>query len=95
MVETATMQQLLVHETKEEHEYDRERVLRVWEAIKEEVGAGWFGDNGGYVETESTTDDDRIIMLFDLLAESTFGDWLFSSVNHDRGCDLVERDPEA
>ena len=31
---------LVIHEMTEKHEYDRERALRVYEALKDEIAAG-------------------------------------------------------
>lgn len=84
-------QTLLIHETTEPHEYDRERVLRTYEALKPEIAAGWYGDAQGYGPRDDDSDDDKIIMLFELLNGSMFGDWLFSGTDFDHGSKLVIR----
>jgi hypothetical protein len=82
---------ILVHETTEPHDYDRERVLRVYAALKPEIAAGYYGDTQGYAPRDADTDDDRIIALFELLTGSMFGDWLFSGTDFDHGVNLVTR----
>jgi hypothetical protein len=82
----------LIHETTEKHEYDRERALRVYETLKPEleIGRSW-GGHEGYAPTERDTDDDRIIVLFELLDGSTFGDWIFGALDFDHGVKLETR----
>ena len=82
---------LLIHETTEPHEYDRERVLRTYEALKDEIAVGYYGDAQGYEPREDDSDDDKIIALFELTTGSMFGDWLFSGGDFDHGSKLVTR----
>jgi hypothetical protein len=86
--------ELLNHETLEKHEYDRERALRVYEALRAEIAAGYWGDAQGYAPRNEDSDDDRIVALFDLLDGSTFGDWIFSSTDFDRGVELAAKPEE-
>lgn len=83
------MATLLIHETKNEHEYDRDHALRVWHLLRAEIPVN---DNRGYIDQDWMTDDDRIICLFELLDGSQFGDMVFADLaNFDQGANLIER----
>ena len=86
----------LIRETTEKHEFLRERALRVYELLRPELAAGrsWTGDHEGYGPAERDTDDDRLIMLFELLDGSMFGDWIFGSTDYDHGCKLEVPEPD-
>jgi hypothetical protein len=82
-------QHVLVNETKDEFEYDPERALRLWRLLKDEIPEG---DDRGYVEHPNSTDDDRIVYLFELLNGSVLGDMVFGNLaNFDQGSELVVR----
>jgi hypothetical protein len=78
---------LLVHETKEEHEYDREKALAVYAALQPFMD----GDGQGYAEYESMSDEDRLVSCFELLNQSIFGDMIFAAINWDHGSTFQER----
>jgi hypothetical protein len=82
---------ILIRETKEPHDYDRRRALRVYEALRGEIAAGYYGDAQGYGPRDDDADDDRIVALFELLDGSMFGDWIFSGTDFDHGVELVTR----
>jgi hypothetical protein len=84
-------QHLLTNKTKNEYEYDREQALRIYHLIRDEIVAD--STYAAHVsEYEQTTDDDRIIALFEMLNESLFGDCVFHDLaNFDQGSYLTER----
>ena len=79
----------LIRNTMETHEYERERALRVYEMLRPElaVGRSW-GGHEGYAPSDRDTDDDRIIVVFELLDGSMLGDWIFGALDFDSGVDL-------
>lgn len=79
------MSERLVFQSKQELEYDRERALAMWRVIAPLIPED---DDRGFGEHQGVDDDDRIIMLFELLNESVLGDMLFGAVNWDAWSDL-------
>ena len=82
---------LLVFETKEEHEYDREKALAVYAALQPFIP----GDGQGYAEGDWMTDDDRIVSCFELLNDSLFGNMIFAATSWDHGSTLATRPEDA
>lgn len=83
------VQDLLIHETKEEYEYDRQLALTTWRILQSLIPKR---EDRGYTEYESMTDDDRIIYCFELLDGSIFGDIIFPSLaNFSQGSELIQR----
>jgi hypothetical protein len=91
---TVTTLDILVHETKEEVEYDRRRVIATYETLQREIKRGWGTgarwDSQGYGYARD--DDAKVVELFELTKESTLGDMLFGSVgDFDQGSELIKR----
>lgn len=86
---TIAKQTILVNETKAEYEYDRQHALAAWETLQ---GLIPTDDTRGYTEYPAMSDDDRIILCFELLEGSQFGDMIFGSLANDsQGSTLIER----
>lgn len=91
MTETISKQHLLVHEIKNEHEYDPAQALRVWRLLQDEIPTEQWRSQG-YREYDGMSDEDRIVSLFELLDGSIFGDMIFSDLaNLSQGSTLIVR----
>lgn len=84
------LQHLLVRQTKATHEYDPDQALDLWRLLIPWVPHDYTGFKPA--EYEGMNDEDRIVLLFELLEGSTFGDMIFGSLADDDGwCDLEKR----
>lgn len=74
-------------------QYEPDRVLRVYDLLVETIRQGWWGDSSGY--GHATTDEDKIIELYELTRESILGDFLFSGGDVNQGSELLTEDEAA